>query len=478
MEKIKNFLFKNQTTKQTIVKNFFWVSLGVSLSKILKSIVIIYAARILGVEGYGIFTYALSFVAVFNIFSDLGLSNLLTRDLIKRDDKENYLATALSIKIVLSVATLIFIGFVSPIFTNIEEAKPLMLIVAILITFDGLRSFIFSIYRSMNRMQFEAFFEILTEVIITISCIAVLFKIPSVLNFSLAYMLASGAGFILTLLFTSKYISNIIKNFKRKLLLPIVKSAWPFTVVGVFGVLMTSIDSVIIGFLKPVQDLGLFGAAQRPISIIYLIPGFMYTALLPFFSKFAEDKEKLSKFTTTSIVISLGLAMPIVVGGAILAKPIINVIYGYNFIESANVFRILLLTMIPIFPGMILSAILLAKDKQKIFIRSTFFGAIANIILDFLLIPKYGIEGSAWATVVTQMIANSILFYEVNRNIELRIWSRFKKIIFSLLVMTTITLVLKAYSVPLVLIFIASAITYFCMLIALKDKTLEEIKTS
>lgn len=476
LKKTKNFLFKNSNTKQTIVKNFFWVSFGVSLSKILKSIVIIYAARILGVEGYGIFTYALSFAAIFNIFSDIGLSNLLTRDLIKKDDKKSYLATALSIKIILSLATIIFIGFVSPMFTNIQAAKDLMLVTAILITFDGLRNFLFSIYRSENKMQFEAILEILTEVIITIACITVLFRNPSVINFSLAYMVASGIGFIVTIITTGKYLSNIIKNFKKQLLLPIIKSALPFTVVGIFGVLMTNIDSVIIGFLRPVQDLGLFGAAQRPISIIYLIPGFMYTALLPFFSKFANDKEKLEKFTQKSIIISLGLALPIVIGGMILAKPIINVIYGYNFIGSAKVFSILLITMIPIFPGTILSAILLAKDKQKVFIKSTFYGAIINIIFDFLLIPKYGIEGSAWATVLSQFVANGILFYTVNQEMSLKILNKLKKIILSLLIMTIFVLIFKMYSLPLLFIFLSSALTYFISLMVLKEEIIDDIK--
>jgi O-antigen/teichoic acid export membrane protein len=475
-KKTKNFLFQNTNAKQTIIKNFFWLSFGVSLSKILKSIVIIYAARILGVGGYGVFTYALSFAAIFNIFSDIGLSNLLTRDLIKKDDKKSYLATALSIKIILSLGTIIFIGFVAPMFTNIQEAKDLMLITAILITFDGLRNFLFSIYRSANKMQFEAILEILTEIIITISCITVLFKHPSVMNFSLAYMVASGIGFIITIITTSKYLSNTMKNFKKGLLIPIIKSALPFTVVGIFGVLMTNIDSVIIGFLRPVQDLGLFGAAQRPISIIYLIPGFMYTALLPFFSKFAKDKDKLVKFTEKSIIISLGLALPIVIGGAILAKPIINVIYGYNFIESANVFSILLITMIPIFPGTILSAILLAKDKQKVFIRSTFYGAIINIAFDFLLIPKYGIEGSAFATVLAQLTANGILFFEIKKEMNLNIMNKFKKIILSLIVMTVSTFILKLYKFPLIIIFASSVFTYFILLILLKEEIIDDIK--
>lgn len=475
LKKAKDFLLSNTNTKQTIIKNIIWSSFGVSLSKILKSVVIIFAARILGVEGYGIFAYALSFAAVFNIFSDLGLSNLLTRELIKREDKKYYLATSLIIKIILSVITIIFIGFVTPLFTNIEAVKPLMLMTAILISFDGFKNFVFSIYRSENKMQFEAFLEIVTEILITLFCVLVLVKSPSVINFTTAYMAASGVGLLITILTTRKYLQGVIKNFKSDLIVPIIKSALPFTIVGIFGVLMTNIDSIIIGILRPIQDLGLFAAAQRPISIIYLIPGLMYTALLPFFSKFGNENESQANLLNKSIIISLALALPIVVGGMLLSKPIINVIYGYEFIGSVGVFNILLLTMIPIFPGTIISAILLAKDKQKIFIKSTMFGAIVNIAFDFLLIPYYGIEGSAIATVCAQVIANYILFVEIKKEIDLNIIKKLKKVFAGILTMSLIIFVLKIYSVPLIIIFLCAVFIYFTTLIILKEKIITEI---
>lgn len=475
LKKAKDFLLSNKTTKQTIIKNIIWVSVGVSLSKILKSIVIIFAARILGVEGYGLFAYALSFAAVFNIFSDLGLSNLLTRELIKRDDRKNYLATSVIIKVILSVITILFIGFVTPLFTNIEAVKPLMLMTAVLISFDGFKNFVFAIYRAENKMQFEAFLEIATEILITLFCILILFKSPSVINFTMAYMTASGIGLLITILVTRKHLYEVLKHFRKILIVPIIKSALPFTIVGIFGVLMTNIDSIIIGILRPIQDLGLFAAAQRPISIIYLIPGLMYTALLPFFSKFNNEKENQSNLLNKSIIISLALALPIVVGGILLSKPIINVIYGYEFIGAVNVFNILLLTMIPIFPGTIISAILLAKDKQKIFIKSTMFGAVINIIFDFLLIPYYGIEGSAVATVFAQIIANYILFIEIKKEVKLNILKNLKKVCVGISVMGIIIFILKIYSVPLIVIFLCAVFIYFATLVILKEKIIKEI---
>ena len=99
MEKIKNFFLQNQGIRQTIVKNFIWLSTGTTISRVIRSLMIIYAARVLGTEHYGVFSYALGLTAIFNIFSDIGLTGILTRELVKRTEKKEYLATSLGIKL-------------------------------------------------------------------------------------------------------------------------------------------------------------------------------------------------------------------------------------------------------------------------------------------------------------------------------------------------------------------------------------------
>ncbi|MDI6734266.1 MAG: oligosaccharide flippase family protein, partial [Patescibacteria group bacterium] len=84
---IKDFLFKNKSEKQTVIKNSFWLAFGNIAGRLIRAVLIIYAARILGTEGYGIFSYALGLAAFFTIFSDIGLSSLLTRESIKKPEK-------------------------------------------------------------------------------------------------------------------------------------------------------------------------------------------------------------------------------------------------------------------------------------------------------------------------------------------------------------------------------------------------------
>jgi len=478
MERIKEFFFQNKNIRQTIIKNIIWLSTGVTISKVIRSVMIIYAARILGAEGYGVFSYVISFAAIFNIFSDIGISSLLTRELVKRIEKKEYIATSFALKIGLVVLTALIIAFISPFFTNITEAKPLMIIMAGLIAFDSMRGFLFSISRSENRMQFESIFEIITEIFVTSFGLIILFNFPSVRNFALGYLFASILGFILIMISMRKYFIGILKNFKKELVIEILKSAWPFAIIGIFGVLMTNIDSVIIGFFKPVKDLGLFAAAQKPISIFYLIPGFISAGLFPFISRFTKDNDenRLSILLRKSIIISLGFALPIVVGGIIIASPLINVIYGHEYIGAVSTFQLLLITLIPIFPGVILSNTLLAEDRQKIFIKSSIIGAIINMTFNLILIPTYGIVGSAIATILANIAVNGIFLIEVKKNHKINIGKNIIKIMFALIIMAIAVYIMKTLLCPLILIISMAIVIYFSILFLLKEEVIQDIK--
>ena len=79
-QKIKNFLFKNITAKQTVAKNTVWLSISQFGARIIKAAIVIYAARVLGAAGYGVFSYAITLAGFFGIFVDPGINSVLIRD--------------------------------------------------------------------------------------------------------------------------------------------------------------------------------------------------------------------------------------------------------------------------------------------------------------------------------------------------------------------------------------------------------------
>src|SRR5512141_48381 len=80
LQKLKSFLFENTSARQTVAKNTFWLTVSNFGGRLLKAAVIIYAARVLGTEGYGVFSYAITLAGFFTLFMDPGINNILMRD--------------------------------------------------------------------------------------------------------------------------------------------------------------------------------------------------------------------------------------------------------------------------------------------------------------------------------------------------------------------------------------------------------------
>src|SRR3989344_2935660 len=119
LERITRFLFENQTTKQTVVKNTFWLFFGQILGRLFRAALVIAAARILGPTSWGAFSYVVGLIAFLQIFADLGLNAIVTRESAKDPSQSRrYFATAFFIKIVLLGLSSAFLMIGAPYLTT------------------------------------------------------------------------------------------------------------------------------------------------------------------------------------------------------------------------------------------------------------------------------------------------------------------------------------------------------------------------
>lgn len=481
MEKIKRFLFKNTTARQTIAKNTFWIAVSTTLVKVVRAVVIIYAARLLGTEGYGLFTYATSIVAICAIFSDMGLTNILTRDLAThREKKSHYLATTLVVKLAFLLFVILLVAITGPFISKFEGAAHLMNIVVLSVALESLRSFFYAITRSESKMEKEAGLNIISEILSTILILIVFLKNPTPYSLAIAYLIGNTIGFLITFISLRTHLRDALSYIDTTLMKPIIQSAWPFTLMGIFGVFMTNIDSVIIGAFTDTHTLGLYAAAQRPIGLLYILPGFFSVSLFPILAKNLKegDSAKVVAITEKATLFSFLLALPIVCGGIIIAQPLMNTIYGNAYIGAIHTFQILILCLIAVFPGTIFFDVIFAKNKQKSFLKASIAGAVANVGLDLLLIPRYGIVGSAIATLVAQTIINSMFFFELKKIYKLNILSNMSKILLATMFMSLITYISISFSLSLMLTVLMSSIIYIGILFVLKEPLLNDVRSS
>src|SRR3989344_3260323 len=417
LNKIKGLILENKNPGQTVAKNTFWLFSGQIFGRLIRVTVVIYAARILGPASWEAFSYAMGLAAFMLIFSDIGVSAIVTKEASRNPNLgKKYFSTALAIKLVLLVAGMTLLIFAAPYLTKIPEAKPLIPIIAFVLLFDSLRNFGFTISRSQEKMQIEGLNEIATNFFISILGFAALFLYQTSKALTVSYAVAVTLGFLLIALQLKNYFKDIFNYFDKTLLWPLLKTAWPFALASSLGAIMINTDMIIIGWFQNAAEVGFYSAAQRPVQLLYALPALFAVSLFPNLSRMAkENKEGFKIFLKNALKISVAAALPIAIIGILFGDIIINLLFGKEYQNAVLPFQILITTVLIIFPSAIITNASLAADQQKNFIVFSALGAFGNIILDLVLIPNYGIAGCAIATVFTQLIANSFIWWKLEK---------------------------------------------------------------
>jgi O-antigen/teichoic acid export membrane protein len=478
LAKIKRFFFKNSSTKQTIAKNTFWLSVSQFGGRLIRAIIIIYAARILGTAEYGVFSYAVTLAGFIGLFMDPGVNTVLMKETAKssEENRRKTFSTTFAIKI-----ALIFIGagiivFIGPYFSTLPGAKMLLPIAACILMFDTLREFFLSLLRGMERMEWDAGIFILTNIAVVILGLWFIIMSPTAAALGWGYALGTAIGSIAAIFVVWDYVKELFNRFSARLIVPILQSAWPFAITGALGLLFTNTDILIISWMKTASDVGIYSAAIRIIQVLYLVPGVIQLSTLPLFSRLAnKDNEKFRSVLEQTVTTVFLASIPLAIGGVIVGTPLMSFIFGPAFAPGGLPFKLLAVTFIVDFPGAIIANAIFVYGHQKSLIITSALGGASNVLFDLLLIPRWGMTGSAVATLIAQTVSNGYLWYMMKKINYFTIIPHLKKIFAASVAMGIFSLLFVISGMNVLLNVAASVVVYVACLWVLREPILLQV---
>ena len=477
MSKIKNLLFhKSSDSKKNIARNFFWLATSQTGSRLIKASVTLYAARVLGAAGYGILSYALALSGFFAFFKNIGVDPILTREIAKKPENESSLvATSFWIEFFLLLITVVLVIFIAPFFSGIKEAVALLPLIAIILVFDDLRDMIVAYFRGREEMHLEAIVVIVGNLAITGFGFAILLLRPTPFNYTIAYAISSILGWAVAVSLLKRRISNFLKHFKKELILPILKSAWPIAICGAVGAFFFSVDTVMLGWWRGAAEVGLYAADQKLVGILGLFPALFGIAVFPLISRgTAKDESHQRKIMEDSLSVLFLVAIPLTIGGWIVGKALVPFVFGSGYVSAIPAFFILLPTLLATYPPTILSSFIFAHDKQVGIVPLVITATAVNIVLNYFLIQKYGLNGAAAATLVANFVYALLLWRHVESIIGKRITANIKKKIISGAIMGAGVFIINILRPQVLISVFLGAVIYLSALYMLKDETLKK----
>jgi len=223
---------------------------------------------------------------------------------------------------------------------------------------------------------------------------------------------------------TREYGSLKNLKFDGLVAISILKDSFPLIFASAFVAASARIDQVMIKNMMDTESVGLYDSAVRISELLYFVPNIIITALFPAIinSKKVSD-ELYYKRTKKLFVLVVGISIFLAIPTALLSKYLITIIFGAGFIGAFPVLQIYVWSNIGAAMSILVGSFLVAENMTKIISLTTFCGMITNVILNLILIPKYGMSGAAFASLISYTIPFlSVFFFKKTRQLALNIF--------------------------------------------------------
>ncbi len=454
--------------EQKSIKVNFIMNVILTLSAfIFQLITFPYVSRILLPEGTGKISFAISLINYFAIFANLGIPTYGIRACAKvRDDREKLTRTAQEILIInLIMCAVSYIAlFVTLIFVpRFWEDRVLYIVVSlnIILKCIGMEW----IYKALEQYAYIAIRSMIFKVIALVTMFMFVHKQSDYVIYGAITVLASSASFVLNFINVHRYIS--LKpvgyyHFKRHL-----KAVGIFFAMSCATTIYVNLDAVMLGFMTTEADVGYYDAAVKIRKILLSVVTSLGAVLLPRVSYYIENGmfEKFRSIVKKAFSFVFLVAFPVTIYFILFAQEGI-------FFLSGKVYEGAIVPMQIIMPTVLIVGItnitgiqmLVPLGKESVVLLSEIAGAVFDIIVNILLIPRYAAAGAAIGTLGAEIVVLIVQYIALREEVREAFRSvQYGKFIIAILLACAVSIWVKWIPLEPFLTLLFSGILFFSM---------------
>ncbi len=392
----------------------FWI-LGVERS----------VQNIVGAADYGLYFALLNFSFLFNIFLDLGLTNFNNRNIAQNHHLLNkYFSGIIGIKLLLSALYVIITLALGLIIGYGSEHQHLLFVLAFNQVLISLILYLRSNISGLHLFKTDSLISVLDRFLMIVFCSVLIWghwfeqKI-TIQWFVYAQTVAYAATAIVAFLVVVRRAAFVRINWNFRFFMVILKQSFPYALLVLLMTFYNRIDSVMLERLLDdnVGDYqtGIYAAAFRLLDALNMIPYLFAVILLPVFARMIKLKQNIQDIAKLSFSMLFVFSMIVAFASVAYRQEIVTLLNPQHVNESlsefyarieqtAFVFAMLMSCFVAISITYVFGTLLTANGSLRILNIVATSGMLINILLNFVLIPKYMASGSALVTVITQFV--------------------------------------------------------------------------
>lgn len=380
----------------SLFRNIARLSVGDAAAKTLNFFAFLYLARVLGVERYGILEFSCSLMFYFLLLGDGGVELWGTREAAKTPDLPALVARILPLRLLLAAAGFVILAVCLAVLPPYPELRWVLGLFGLSLFAQA--ASLKWVFMGEEKMSHVAWGLLLSKLIFFLLVLALVRGTSALLLVPLASVAGDAA---LTVYFAGAYLQRNPWRVAWTLrgVGALLRPALTIGTSQAMGLLNYNFDSVLLGFLTDARTVGLYNAAYKPVTMVLAFPLTYFVGLFPALSRtHAEGEAAFHSLAERALRFSAMMAVPLAVGGTLLAKPILLLLYGPSYAASAAVLPILVWSAVLIIMRGSYRHALIAAGHQTTDLRCAIISTTTNVGLNVLLIPSYGMFGAATAT--------------------------------------------------------------------------------
>lgn len=414
MSKLEKF---NLTQK--IAYNAIFSTIARVLEMAIVFVTIKLTTTYLGLSGFGDYGTVLAFVYIFSVLGDFGLYSIVVRDIsLAGADESRIVSGAFSIRMLLGGIVLGSAYFFSLLFPYSPVVRDGILIAAAGYWFLNGVQVLMGVFQKHLLMDRVAVAEIMGRLVQFVGIVlAVRYDLGFMFVISTVFW-GAVLNFFLVIIYARKLV-RIRFNLDMELWRDMLRRSFPLAVSAILVLIYFKLDTIFLSVMKGSDAVGIYSLAYKIMENLIFFPSMVVGLTMPLMSRSAsEDREQFVSIMQRTLNFLLVAIVPIVLGIFAVSDKLIRLLSEPAFAAAAPVLDILTLALACIFLGALFSNAIIALKRQKDLAYIYACGAVFNVAVNLVVIPRYSYFGAAFSTLATEFLVTALMILAIYRDIK------------------------------------------------------------
>ncbi len=385
-----------------VARSFLALASGDALARVIAFAAGVYVGRTLWPAAFGVITFSTGLLLYFTNIVECGIDLVGVRQVANDESGTRRLAPALigvrlalGLFLALAIAVLARYCLPEPDSSIFPVYGASLIVVALSTRW---------IHLGLQRSRAVAVARTLGECVYLISVLLLVRRFQDLVLVPMAQIAGDILACVMLWIGIRRLGWNITPRFSFTEAKPVLARSWPLVANVLLGLTIYNSDLIFLYIFRDHETVGLYSAAYQLISFLINMAAAYSLSLLPALTRASTNIEDRNRLYRSAFAQTFAVALPLAVGGALVAHQIIGTVFGAAYLSAVPVLAVLTCTLPFTMSKEVDLIALVVAGRETTVMRMTAAAVLVNLTLNVILIPKYGMWGAAWSTLATEAV--------------------------------------------------------------------------